>query len=391
MRSLCLLAAVLAVGARAVAPARGRAIGLRGAPATHRAGVCAVSVWEERDGCQVLRPSTAEPKGIVHFLGGVFASPSPQVLYRHMLQGLASKGYVVVANPYAVDFDYLATADSILERYETALPAIQSGYAIELPQFAVGHSLGALMHTTIGSLFAENMPRYAGAALLAHNNKQLRDAVPGFEDVVAPSLVPFSDFTRLPSYRAFLDSASALRKSSIALARDVVSTSPTTAAYASLLDDVAELTGLVEQVPPVLEKIAAGQKEFTPTPDELRRALRTSYGVRRTLIVSFSQDTIDESDILEACLQGKAGVERLRLKGTHLTPLAADPTTFPASLMRQALPPNAQLEVLMSSVQTSAMCDVDALVDRLDEWAQRVVRESRREAGAAAADAPPQL
>ncbi|KAG8467698.1 hypothetical protein KFE25_006750 [Diacronema lutheri] len=381
-RSIALLAGLLAACAcaahGAVAPsARARGgvrVRMRRAP---RAACRALAVvWEECDGCQVLRPSTAEPRAIVHFLGGVFASPSPQVLYRHMLQRLASKGYVIVANPYAVDFDYLATADSILERYEMALPEVQRRCGAELPQFAVGHSLGALMHTTIGSLFAESMPRYAGAALIAHNNKQLRDAVPGFEDIVVPTLAPYSEISRLPSYRAFIDSASALRKSSIALARDVVGTSPATAAYAAILDDVAEISSLVDQVPSLFEGIAAGQREFTPTPDELRRALRTSYALPRTLVASFSQDSIDESDALEACLQGKPGVERLRLGGTHLTPLAPDPTSLPASLLRQTLPASAQFDDLVSTVQASAMRDLDTLVDQIDEWARRVLREN---------------
>lgn len=358
------------------------AVGPRSAAAP-RARCAALAAWEEIDGCQVLRPSTAEPRGIVHFLGGVFASPSPQVLYRHMLQRLASKGYVVIANPYAVDFDYLQTADAILERYEMVLPAVQRQYPRELPQFAVGHSLGALMHTTIGSLFAESMPKYAGAVLVSHNNKQLRDAIPGFDNVVAPSLAPYGEFARLPSYRGLLDSARALRKSTFDLARDVVQTSPSTAAYASILDDVAELSGLIDQVPSVLEGIADGVIEFTPTPDELRRALRSSYALPRSLVVSFSQDSIDESDLLESALVGKPGVERIRLIGTHTTPLAPDPTTIPVSLMRQFLPASVQLEELMSAVQQSTMRDLDLLVDRIDDWAQRVTRE-----GEAAAAGP---
>jgi len=370
----CLAALVLLSPATVASSVRARAVRVRSSVKA-RAAFTSQAAWEEIDGCQVLRPQ-GEPKAIVHFLGGVFASPSPHVLYRHMLQRLAEKGYVIVANPFAVDFDYLQTADGILERYEMALPAVQRAYTRELPQFAVGHSLGALMHTTIGSLFAESSPRYAGAALLAHNNKQLRDAVPGFDDVFAPSLTPFSEVTKLSSYRNFIDSARALRQSTIALARDVVGSSPNTAPYSSLFDDFSEISGLIDQVPSVLEGIANGVREFTPSPDELRRALRSSYATPRTLVLSFAQDSIDESDVLEASLQGKPGVERLRLGGTHLTPLAPDPTSIPASLMRQTLPANAQLEDLVNTVQQTAMRDLDTLVDSLDEWAQRVTRES---------------
>ena len=65
----------------------------------------ALAAWEECAGCQLLRP-LSEPRGIVHFLGGVFVSPQPQVAYRYLLESLSQRGYVVIATPYAVSFDY---------------------------------------------------------------------------------------------------------------------------------------------------------------------------------------------------------------------------------------------------------------------------------------------
>ena len=38
---------------------------------------------------------------MVHFLGGVFVSPAPQVAYRYLLESLSRRGYLVVARQLA--------------------------------------------------------------------------------------------------------------------------------------------------------------------------------------------------------------------------------------------------------------------------------------------------
>ena len=68
------------------------------------ASVAAVEV-EERSGYCVLRPQ-GEPRGLLHFCGGVFVSPAPQVAYRYLLESRARRGVAVGATQYAVDFDY---------------------------------------------------------------------------------------------------------------------------------------------------------------------------------------------------------------------------------------------------------------------------------------------
>ncbi|EKX51609.1 hypothetical protein GUITHDRAFT_53068, partial [Guillardia theta CCMP2712] len=49
----------------------------------------------------------------------------------------------------------------------------------------------------------------------------------------------------------------------------------------------------------LIERIADGTNEFTPYPPDLNDFLQSSYSIRKTLIVSFSDDTLDESDIVE--------------------------------------------------------------------------------------------
>ena len=73
-------------------------------------------------GCKVLRPPVGtEPRALVHFLGGAFVSPQPTVAYRHVLESLADRGYVVCATPFAVDFDYRLPCGAIRDDFDVAL------------------------------------------------------------------------------------------------------------------------------------------------------------------------------------------------------------------------------------------------------------------------------
>ena len=79
----------------------------------------ALNAWEEVHGCQVLRPE-GKPTALLHFLGGVFVSPAPQVAYKYMLEALADKGYLIVATPFQVDFDYRKPAAEVHTKFTAA-------------------------------------------------------------------------------------------------------------------------------------------------------------------------------------------------------------------------------------------------------------------------------
>jgi Protein of unknown function (DUF1350) len=46
-------------------------------------------------------------KAVIHFLGGAFVGAAPHLTYSYLLNGLAEVGFVVVATPYPLGFDYL--------------------------------------------------------------------------------------------------------------------------------------------------------------------------------------------------------------------------------------------------------------------------------------------
>ncbi|AFZ00201.1 DUF1350 family protein [Calothrix sp. PCC 6303] len=66
--------------------------------------------------------------------------------------------------------------------------------------------------------------------------------------------------------------------------------------------------------------------EFSPSPAQTNDLIREDYGVRRNLLIKFSNDTIDQStnlhEILETRFPGMVATQILT--GTHVTPLGQD-------------------------------------------------------------------
>jgi hypothetical protein len=96
--------------------------------------------WEELHGNYILRPQyqylspattslngsnsqqQQQPRALIHFLGGALLGAAPQLTYRYLLERLSSRGYLIVATPYQLSFDHLATCDEIIERFELVAP-----------------------------------------------------------------------------------------------------------------------------------------------------------------------------------------------------------------------------------------------------------------------------
>jgi hypothetical protein len=141
--------------------------------------------WEEINGNYVLRPlkSKEAPRALIHFIGGAIVGAAPDLSYRYILEKLADHGFLIVATPYQLSFDYITTCDDIISRFEKIAPDLARTFGA-LPVIGVGHSCGALLQLLITSLFPDT-PRAANA-LISFNNKPAHEAVPLFEEVVAP-------------------------------------------------------------------------------------------------------------------------------------------------------------------------------------------------------------
>ena len=87
------------------------------------------------------------------------------------------------------------------------------------------------------------------------------------------------------------------------------------------------------QVPDLIDEVEGGMRDFVPTPDASSSAARRAYRCRRTLLVQFKDDALDDSEKLEGYLREAEGVMRTKrpmitidlrrkvLEGSHLTPL----------------------------------------------------------------------
>ncbi|KAL7564475.1 hypothetical protein ACA910_001569 [Epithemia clementina (nom. ined.)] len=360
--------------------------------------------WEEVHGNYLLRPPPEEgaPRALIHFLGGALVGAAPHITYRYLLEQLAAKGFLIVATPFQLSFDRLQTCDAILDRFERiALPLARTYGA--LPVIGVGHSAGALLQVLITSLFPDT-PRAANA-LISYNSLQVTEAVPLFEELVAPfftyvaarnatetrrngaqviaTLIELAQAQvsgELPSNELLsravryllvppaLDTASTQTFWEQALqiptaVREAVSTAtraPTLAlSQAGVAPAAYDLLQALYQIPSLIEEVADGAREFVPLPAQVTSAARRAYRARNTLILQYQDDTLDESKEIEALLQAAGQVIRMKrpmieinverrtiADAGHAAPLLAPPSLELATRAEDLLGPQVAREQL---------------------------------------------
>lgn len=154
----------------------------------------------------------------------------------------------------------------------------------------VGHSCGALLQTLITSLFPDT-PR-AVNILISFNNRPAAAAIPAFNEVVIPLSEQLMGKS-LPSPLALTmnDSPSAASnattvnnlRESIAAVRtrvesllDLYAQSPVAPEFVAneLLPLYRQSMEIVDQVPDLLQSIANGKREFSPSPADTKEACR---------------------------------------------------------------------------------------------------------------------
>ena len=339
--------------------------------------------WEQLHGNYILRPPPNQPpRALLHFLGGALVGASPQLTYRYLLERLSSSGYLIVATPYQLSFDHLTTCDEIIDKFENVAPMLAREYGA-VPVVGVGHSCGSLLHVLITSLFPDT-PRAANA-LMSYNNRGVGEAVPFFEELIVPL---FSDRERngsrlikavievarekyqgrvpsdevlvnlmkeLPSpipgqsIKSLLEvmgggngedgvlSPSSLvsipqpiRESLTSVLTEPTFDALTSAGVTPLLMQSLDIT---QQIPKLIDEVEEGARDFVPTPDAMSSAARRAYRCRRTLLMQFESDSLDDSEQLENYLKEAESVMKMKrpmitidlqrkvLDGNHATPL----------------------------------------------------------------------
>lgn len=314
--------------------------------------------WQVVFGNYVLRPPVQSiPKAVLHFLGGAFFAAVPHQWYSTLLNRLSARGYVIVATPYFLSFDYLPVADSIVSAWAAVEADLASEYG-PLPVIGVGHSAGAVFHTLTSSLFSDAAPK-AGNILISFNSRPASSAIPNYQDLVAPLARAFVNFENsLPNdIRQSIEDLPQKVDSVI----DQSSLTPS-AVRNEVLPSARESRRFVEQVAPILRQIAnydepadtsansdnasasieaertafatpfrrserKKSREFDPSPTEVRAVIEKLYAVSETLVVRFDNDSLDDSDDLIDALRinaNGANFSVVQLNGTHVTPLTQD-------------------------------------------------------------------
>ncbi len=290
-------------------------------------------------GNHVFRPP-GEARALVSFLGGAFVGAAPQATYAQLLRQLSEAGCVVLATPYVMQFDYLRLCEEILCTAEPAVAELRREYG-DLPLVGVGHSGGALLHVLLSSVFQgtggfADAPRAANV-LISYNNRRAADSIPLFKEVVTPAASSLLSLEGDPAIEQLRALTSTSRKWLESLAAGGEPIGGAGGAAADLLSCsasyAASLLPVVDQIEPLFRQIDSGTTEFTPNPDEVRRAAAALYAARRTLLLRFDDDPVDQTPELESVLQSVGGVQLSSLTGSHLTPLT------PSLLDAPPLPP----------------------------------------------------
>ncbi|XP_050218865.1 uncharacterized protein LOC126669444 [Mercurialis annua] len=283
------------------------------------------------DSCVVIPPPKGKkPRAIIKFLGGAFIGAVPEVTYGFLIELLAKEGYVVVLVPYNVTFDHSHAANQVYQRFNACLDILLASglpdanltpaQLVGLPVFSVGHSNGALLQVLTGSYFCDNIPK--ANAIISFNNRPATEAVPYFEQLgpLINQMMPIVEAS--PMYSMARNASGDAWKMLIDTAGAILPDSEK--------ESLVSLTRFVDQLPSVMNQVTEGVSEFKPRPSENRDCCRNSYNVQHTLLVKFTSDAIDETDLLEETLKPRVEsiggtIEKVQLSGNHITPCIQEP------------------------------------------------------------------
>jgi len=121
----------------------------------------------------LLEPTSGSvPSCVIFFLGGAVLGQFPHISYSTFLQKLSVKmNASVIAIPYEVGLDHFSIAQKCVKRMKNSIIQCEDtrGYPSQLPKYAVGHSLGAKLHS-IGIAATGIGDELAGLGCISYNN-----------------------------------------------------------------------------------------------------------------------------------------------------------------------------------------------------------------------------
>lgn len=322
------------------------------------------------DTCLVVPPPNfRKPRAIIKFLGGAFIGKVSHVTYSYLIELLAKEGYLVVLVPYNVTFNHEDAARQVYERFNACLDILltsglsdaklDASQLVGLPIFSVGHSNGALLQVLTASYFFDKIPK--ANAIVSFNNRSATEAVPYFEQLgpLLSQVMPMVETT--PAYSMASSVSGDAWKALLDGAGAVISQNDP--------ELFSSVTQFVDQLPSVFNEVREGVSEFRPTPAENRERCKGSYNVPHTLLVKFSFDTIDETDLLEETMKPRVmsiggTLEKVQLSGNHLTPCIQDPKWQVGDLYTP-------VDAIAQGLKTASLNDTKVLAQTISNWFKR--------------------
>lgn len=272
-------------------------------------------VWESISGCQVVTvPSAARPVAVVRFTGGFGAGVAPRALYGKFLEEIAKRGNVaVVAAPVNPSFDHLALASDAAEKLGAATRELVARWDVPwIPTFGMGHSLGSKVQLLASCDEDSRQAQGPSVAniLISFNNFNAKQSIPMWDAIRTTFNQPGTE----KSIQELGKVADFLRNLDLA---------GLSGGRAS--DSIDKASEVLKKVGDTITSVTqTTEDEFTPSAEETLQMVSKRYSVPENLLISFSRDTLDQSDDLEPVLNlrfGKRGAVVRKLDGTHVTPL----------------------------------------------------------------------
>ncbi|CAN1786785.1 hypothetical protein LINPERHAP1_LOCUS17364 [Linum perenne] len=223
-----------------------------------------------------------------------------------------------------------------------------------MPEFTYGN--GALLQGLVGSYFAQKIPK--ANVIISFNNRPATEAVPYFEQFgpLVNQMMPVVEAS--PVYSMARNASGDAWNTLLDMAGAIIPENNQEALVA--------VTKFVDQLPSVMNQVTEGISEFKPTPAENRDCFKNLYNVQHTLLVKFSSDTIDETDLLEEALKPRVEsmggtIEKVELSGNHLTPCIQEPSWEVGNVYTPA-------DAIAQGLKSLSLNDTRALSRTISNW-----------------------
>lgn len=195
-------------------------------------------------------------------------------------------------------------------------------------------------------------------AIISYNNRPASEAVPYFEQLgpLVSQVMPLMEVS--PVYNIARNASGDAFKMLFDTAGAVI------AEYDQ--EALVSLNKFIDQLPLVLNQVSEGISEFKPTPSENCDYFKNAYNVPHTLLLKFSVDPIDETDLLEETLKPRVEsfggtLEKVQLSGNHITPCAQEPKWQAGYLYTPA-------DAIAQGLKTLSLNEARVLSRTISDW-----------------------